>query len=684
MSKSTIVRLLTIVLASLPAVLAAQQPAADSAKARRDSLETVVVTALRGSLAPQVAQSTIARDEITRRFAGQDAPLFLQTAPSMTAYSEAGGYSGYSYLRLRGIDQTRLNITLDGVPLNDPEDQVLYFSNVPDFLNSMQSVQLQRGVGSSSFGTASYGGSLNAQSMSLATTPRGGEVDLTGGSFNTMRASAQYATGVLPGGFAAYARVSKQHTDGYRYHSGNDAQSGFVSAGWFGDRQALKFTGFAGVSGTRQAYLAASEAQLAIDPRTNPLTDHEGDRFHQEMASLAYSRTIADGVTWTVTGYRNSAAGAYDVDFGDGTVGNYYLAHVWYGAFTALNVRRGAFSLDAGAHVSDYHREHALAMRPTLDDREYTNVGHKQEQSGFVKLAWDEGAWRWSADLQVRRAAFQYVPDANANATVPDIDWTFVNPKLGVSWRATPALALYASFGRTSREPARGDLFAGADNIDASNVSSVVPLSRVKPEQVSDLEVGGTWTSGAVTLSANVFDMEFHDEIAAIGKLSLTGNPLRQNVDRSYRRGVEGEVAWRLSPRVTATANLAVMQARIADYVDESAGVTYHDVEPLMTPPVVSNQRLEMQLSDEFSLSLGGRYVDRSHLANDGDPALVMPSSWLADGGLTWRRGAVEVRAQVNNALDARAYAGGYASGAERDFYPVASRNFLLTTTLRF
>ena len=117
----------------------------------------------------------------------------------MTSYSDAGGYSGYSYLRLRGIDQTRINITLDGVPLNDPEDQVLYFSNVPDFLNSIQSVQVQRGVGSSTFGTASYAGSMNFQSVPLATTPRGGDVELTGGSFGTMNGSAQYSTGISDG-----------------------------------------------------------------------------------------------------------------------------------------------------------------------------------------------------------------------------------------------------------------------------------------------------------------------------------------------------------------------------------------------------------------------------------------------------------------------------------------------------
>ena len=672
----------------IPAVAHAQVTAAatatDSARARRDSLERVVITAVRPTIAAPTAQSMMGRDDIQRRFAGQDAPLFLQSLPGLTSYSEAGGYSGYSYLRLRGVDQTRLNISVDGVPLNDPEDQVLYFSNVPDFLSSMQSVQVQRGVGASAFGTASYAGSLNFQPVPLATTPRGGAAEFTGGSFNTMRASVQGATGMLDGGFAAYARLTKQHTDGYREHSGNDAQSGFVSAAWFSDRSALKFTGFAGVSGIREAYLAAPEADLAVNRRLNPLTEHEGDRFHQEMASLQYSRSIGAGTTWSATAYRNSAAGAFDVDFGDGTIGNYVLAHVWYGAFTALNVRRGTLSFDAGAHLSDYHRDHALAMRPTLSLREYTNTGYKQEQSAFAKLAYDAGSWRWSADLQLRRAAFRYAPDAHAGIPEASLDWTFVNPKVGVTWRASNEITLYASYGRTGREPARGDLFAGADDVNASNAASVLPLTRVQPETLGDLEVGATWHAGDLMVQASAFDMQFRNEIAPIGQLSLTGSPLRKNVGSSARTGIELDATWQATAHLTITGNIALLHARIDRYTDDAAAITYNNVEPLLSPPVVANQRVEWQLSTEWSLSLGGRFVDRMRLANDGNAAMVVPANWLADGGLTWQHGGWLVRAQLANLLDANAYAGGYAAEGTRYFYPVASRNVLITTRRSF
>ena len=659
----------------------------DTTAKGRDTLETVVVDAVRATLVTPAAQSTMTRDQITKTFTGQDAPNLLNTMPSMTSYSDAGGYSGYSYVRLRGIDQTRINITLDGVPLNDPEDQVLYFSNVPDLLNSIQSVQVQRGVGSSTFGTASYAGSMNFQSVPLETTPKGGDVELTGGSFNTMNGSAQYATGMSDNGWAAYARVSKLHTDGYREHSGNDSQSAFVSGGWFGVRDAVKFTGFDGVSGTREAYDAASEADLAVDRRTNPLTDAEGDRFHQEMASVQYTHAFLSGATVTTTAYRNSAAGAFDVLADPTEMDNFYLAHVWYGLLSAFSVRMGDLSLDFGAAASNYHRMHAMAIRPDLTDRQYTNIGFKDDQSAFVKAALDRGAFRFSVDLQVRDAQFRYQPDSSAGVAGQSVSWAFFNPKAGITWhgagRAAP-LTVYASFGHTNREPARNDLFDGADDLNSGNAASILPLTQVKPEMLNDYEAGATWTHGAFSLNANYFAMEFRDEIAAIGQLSLTGNPLTENVAASYRRGVEFDGSWRISSRVTATSNLTLMKARILQYFDAPSGNTYTNVEPLLTPPVISNQQVEVQLTPHVSLIAAGRYVDQSHLANDGNDALVVPAWWMFNGTLSWHTSKTEFRVQVNNLLNTNAYAGGYTDGVTRYYFPIATRNVLVTTRYAF
>ena len=302
-------------------------------------------------------------------------------------------------------------------------------------------------------------------------------------------------------------------------------------------------------------------------------------------------------------------------------------------------------------------------------------------------MAYDAGPLRLSADVQLRRAAFRYQPSANAGIPGASVDWNFLNPKVGLTWYPslhTGPWTVYVSYGQNRREPARGDLFAGADDVNNSNALSVLPLTRVKPEQVRDLEAGVTWSRGDLSATVNAFDMEFRDEIAAIGALSLTGNPLRKNVDRSYRRGVEFDAAWRWSDRVAATGNFTLMQSRILAYIDEPSGNTYRDVDPLLTPPAIANASLEVQLTNSLALFVSGRYVDRAYLANDGNAALTLPPSTLADVALAWHGGRFDLRLQAFNLLDANAWAGGYSYGGERYFYPVASRNFLITTRIGF
>lgn len=672
------IRTLTIahLLACAAAPLTAQGTAAP------DTIEAVVVRATRAGSATPTSQTTLDRKAIERRHVGQDAPLALQGLPSVTASSDAGAFSGYSAIRLRGIDQTRLAISLDGVPLNDPEDQVLYFSNVPDFMNSMESVRVQRGVGSSAFGTAAFGGSLNFESISLATTPRFAEAQLTGGSWGTGRVSVEGSTG-LSNGWAAYGRVSGQETDGYRAHSGNRARSAFASAGWFGARDAVRFTGFAGRSRMQLAYYAPSEAELAADPRANPMSPLERDDFHQEMASLQHTRSVGEHLALTTTAYRNSAAGAYDVVVGS-ELWNFNLDHVWYGLLSTLAWSRPGLDVSAGAHVSSYERDHFLFIRPDFSARVYDNTGFKQEQSAFAKARWTRGTLDWHGDLQVRRAAFRYRGTPGTNAPDPTIDWVFVNPKLGLTWRARPGVEMHASVGRSSREPTRSDLFAGADDLDASNASELLPLDQVRPEHVVDVEVGTRLERGDVSVGINFFAMRFRDEIAPIGALSITGSPLRRNVDRSTRSGIEVDGSWRLHPAWTLTANATAMRARIAEFTDEGSATTYRDVPPLLSPALLVNAAFAWQPARGPSLSAAARHVSRSHLANDGNAALTTPAYTIADLSAEQAVGRHAVRLQVQNAFAARAYASGYTDGSARYFFPVATRTVLATVVFRF
>jgi iron complex outermembrane receptor protein len=662
-------------------MMKAQAPTRADSAAKRDTLEAVVIKATRAGTAAPTSRTTLDRAAIERTYAGQDAPLALQGLTGVTAASDAGSFSGYSSIRLRGVDQTRLAISVDGVPLNDPEDQVLYFSNVPDFMNSMQSVTLQRGVGSSAFGTSGLAGSLNFESIPLATTRDFLEFQLTAGSWGTRRASVEKATG-MHSGFAAYGRVSAQETDGYRRNSGNRSQSAFVSAGWFGARDAVKFTGFAGRSRMQLAYYAPSEAELEADPRANPMSPLERDAFHQEMASLQWSRSLTDRANLTTTVYRNGAGGNFDADVSP-ELWNFNLDHRWVGLLSTLTYSRPGLEVAGGAHVSSYSRDHYLKIRPDLDTRVYDNTGFKQEQSAFAKATWTRGAVDLTGDLQLRRAAFRYRPTDGTGVGEPEIDWVFLNPKIGLAWRTRPGVSLFASVGRSGREPTRTDMFAGADDVDSATAAEVLPLDQVRPEYLTDVEAGVRIVRPRSRVSLNAFAMRFQDEIAPIGQVAITGSQLRRNVGRTSRTGLELEGVWTLPYYLTLTGNAMAMRARIAEYTDEASGTTYRDVTPLLSPEVLINGQLIRQQGDG-ELSVGFRHVGRSHLANDGNTALTTPAFTLVDFGTAIPFLGTLIRVQVQNLLDATAYASGYTDGSTRYFFPVAGRTFLVTANLAF
>jgi iron complex outermembrane receptor protein len=647
------------------------------------SLERVTVTALRGDAGAPIPQRTMEREELERRYVGQDVPLLLTGQPSITSYADAGAFSNYTYLRLRGIDHTRVNITLDGIPLNDPEDQFVYFSNFPDFGNSLESVQIQRGVGTSSYGTAAYAGAINFQSVPLANSERGGEVQLGRGSFGTTRGSGEWTTGRFADRFAGYGRASAHRTEGYRHHSGNTGQSYFANGGYFGARDIVKLTAFGGRSRNELAYLAVPLADLERDPRTNPLGEDERDDFQQHFASASWTRALGADAAVQATAYTIWASGDYDVRITPDLY-NFQLASRVAGALATWSARRGALDLDVGVHANAYHRHHSLAIRPDLDALVYRNTGRKREQSAFAKAAWSLGDVSLYGDLQLRRPEFEYVPDGQSGIAPSRIAWTFVNPKAGITWEVSRGATLYASYGSNGREPTRNDMFAGFDNVDTTNVDFVGPLSRVRPERVYDTEAGVRWRTTALSANVNVFDMRFRNEITPVGALSYIGLPLRKNVRASWRRGVEADVTWRPVPVIATSVNVTVSRNRIAEYTDDATGATYRDVEPLLTPRVLINHAVDWQMARELSISFSGRYVGRSFLANTGDAAFITPSAYLVDAGVAWQRGRHELALRVMNVGSARFYASGYTDGTSPYYFVTAPRAIFATATIGF
>lgn len=648
------------------------------------SLERVTVSAIRASDTAPISADVVTRQEIRDRSFGQEAPLLLANTPSFTSYSEQGGYSGYSYIRLRGIDQTRINLTIDGIPLNDPEDEVFYFADLPGVMGNVQSVQIQRGVGTSTNGTASYGGSINFETTSLTDTPRGGQVELGAGAWNTQRAAVSYSTGLLPSRFAVTTRLFGQRTDSYREHAGDRSGSAFLSAGYLGDRNIVKLMVMSGLEHSQLAYTAADQATLAVDRRANPLSPDERDRFAESLGGLSYTRLLGARSSLATTVYGITATGYYDVIYG--ATDRYHLDFWWNGLASTYTYRGDRARLDVGVHAANYHRDHYDFTLPDLARRVYSNRGMKRDASAFVKGSYDVGAVSLFGDVQARYAWWRYVPDAHAGIPAASISWRFLNPKAGLTYHATPGISVYTSYGVNGREPARGDMLAGFDNLDTSNVAFVGSFDRVRPETAHDLELGVRVRRSTLALDANVYDMEFRNEIAAIGMLSYQGLPLRKNVPASTRRGVEASLQWRPRANVTASVNGSASRNWIAAYTDDATGITYRDVPPLLTPRYTSSQRLAYGAAHGLQLALEGRFTGRSYLANDGNVAFVLPAAYITDAQVGWRApdDRFHVTLFVNNLANVNRYGSGYTDGSLSYYYPLPFRNLYLQVGTAF
>ena len=658
----------------------------DSARAS-GALEGVIVRAVRANGTAPIAQTTVESRTIQRRSFAQEVPLMLQgTTPSLTAHAESGTNWGYSYIRLRGIDQSRINLSIDGIPLNDPEDQVFYFANLADLSSSVQSVQVQRGVGTTGTGTASFAGSINFETKPVFGVPRSGAAELQAGSFGAQRVMLEGNTGLLRGGFASSVRLSALRTNSPRAHAGVQGISGLAQVGWLGSRDMLKLMVLAGQLRDTLSYLAVPVDELRRDRSINPLSPDELDAFSQSLVSLSHTRQLATGVQYATTLYRIAANGNYDVRFDSATVGNYGLDFSWYGVTSAVNVKRGAVGLSVGLNANAYARDHAEYIKPDLVNPTYLNTGHKQDASLFAKLAFVRGPVTYFSDLQVRHAMFRYAPDAAAgfSGAEPSRAWTFLNPKVGVTWAVRPRADLFASVGRTTREPTRSDLLAGNDNVSRAAFEDLGGLRRVDPEGVTSTEAGMRWHATTLQLEVNAFHMQFRNEIARIGVLSALGAELRSNVGASIRQGVEFDLRWRPVESLTLTAVGALSHSRIRSAVDSSgpAPIVRRNVPPLLSPAVTATQRADWRAAPWLDFGVEARYQGRSYLRNDGDRALTLPSYTMLDAMLRVPFGGNDLTVRAANIGNTARFGSGYAVDGVPNYFILAPRSIFVTVRM--
>lgn len=596
--------------------------------------EQVIVQGVRATAETPATFTTLQAKDFQSLNFGQEPSFLLNRLPSVTNHADAGSFSGYSYFRIRGIDQTRVNMTLDGVPLNETEDQGAYFSNMPDLFSSINSLQMQRGVGTTANGTASYAGSINLESPQLS-KPTALYLEGNAGSFNSWRSSVAYHSG-LKNKLAFYGRGSLLGSRGYKDHSAHQARSVFMSAGYFGVSHLLKINFISGYQQNEMAWLGAEREKINANPSYNPHVN-EDDQFNQSILTLNHSWAISNRAFLSTTVFYNQLQGNYDFDLNvflglpsDGSLYNYALEHSFSGIISNYSWSNQWLDINAGLHLNNFEREHHGSE--TSAGSLYENTGQKQEASTYLKSSLNFGDWQLYGDFQVRHANFSYFGDVSFD----QMQWTFLNPKAGLQYSLNQNQLLYYSIGKTNREPTRNDIFIGEDNLPADENGNPV-FAEVEPESVLNQEMGYRWRMNKLELSLNAFYMNFHNEIVLNGAIGPTGLPLRENVDRSYRAGLELFLNWEFG-RWTWQNSTTWMKARIKQQNME--------IIPVLTPSFISHHILQYQL-DNIGISVEYRYQSKSFIDFANEHKMQDVST--VDFAVDYQVGQLKLNLRLNN-----------------------------------
>lgn len=626
------------------------------------------ITSVRAGDRSPFAQTKVTREELERINTGVDLPILLDQQPGVVTSTDAGTGIGYTGIRIRGTDATRINVTLNGVPINDAESQAVFWVNMPDLATSLEDVQVQRGVGTSTNGPGAFGASINMRSSTVRRDAFG-EVNVSGGSFNTQRVGVRFGTGSLNaapdkpgfGFFSLDGRLGSIRSDGYVDRATADLKSYFLQGAWIGERRSLRFITFSGKEVTYQAWAGVAPEILDTNRTYNPYTyENEVDNYQQTHYQLLFEQRLGAWGTLNITGFRVLGEGYFEqyreeddlLDYGiapvvlgtdtqstSDLIRRRWLDNVLTGVNISTDLPIGRHRLMVGASYSDYRGDHfgeviwaRWAGNSEIRDRYYENDAVKTDANVFTKFTYSLGdRMELFGDLQLRQVDYAFLGfDNDLENITQDVDYLFFNPKVGVNQRTGEKGRAYASLAVANREPNRDDL------------TETTPQSRPTSERLTDLEVGYEQRAGRLSFGVNGYWMDYQDQLVLTGAINDVGAALRTNVPSSYRAGVELLWAAQVTPVVTWRGNVNFSRNKVRDfteYVDDwdnggQVANALGESDLAFSPAVVASSDLGVRLWNKpgrghADVALVTKYVGSQYLDNSGstdrmlDPYLV-------------------------------------------------------------
>ena len=701
------------------------QQVIDTLQGTKQVLDEVIVQSVRVKYSSPISHSNISKSEMSSRNLGQDLPVLLNFLPSVVTTSDAGAGIGYTGIRIRGVSPQSTNITINGIPFNDPESHGTYWVNLPDFVSSVESLQVQRGVGTSTNGSGAFGASINILTDAISESPYA-QISNSVGSFNTLKHTVKFSSGKLNDSFELSGRLSKIDSDGYIDRAYSDLKSYFIQGAYFKGNTLIKALTFGGHEKTYQSWYGLSWDELQDNRRQNPYTyENEIDNYKQDHYQLHWNQKLNEkwstnlGLNYTYgRGYFEQYREADSVDTYGGIVdsdtdqnGNLtgttdlirrrWLDNNFYVLNASTNYNSSKLNLMFNTSYSTYSGDHFgeviwarnFSKSSSIRDRYYDGNGKKTDFSLFAKGSLIlNNAFEFYADFQLRNINYKttgYTSDL-VNMLL-DESYSFFNPKFGLSYKLSSQSMVYGSYSRANREPSRSD-FESNENI--------------KPEQLNDFEIGWRFRKDGLRLNINTYYMLYNEQLVLTGELDDVGSPIRTNSGSSYRMGIEAEAKIKLSEFFLMNTNVTLSSNKNKQTLSKFDGkiVDFGKTNISFSPDVIASNTIVFSPKDNLDISFLSKYVGKQYMGNIDAVNSILDSYFVNDLNLNYKINPnktfkeIIISGLINNILDKEYVSNGYyytyddtwsVPGQTKTmdgagYYPQATRNFLIGITLKF
>ncbi len=703
------------------------QQSIDSLEGKKVVLDEVFVSAIRVTKESPVTFSNLKKEEFASRNLGQDIPILMSFLPSVVTTSNAGAGVGYTGIRVRGSDATRVNVTINGIPYNDSESQGTFWVNMPDFASSTESLQLQRGVGTSTNGAGAFGASLNILTDAVSEEAYG-QISSSVGSFNTLRNNLKFSTGLINEHIEISGRLSRITSDGYVDRASSELDAYFLQGAYKDDNTLIKALLFGGHEITYQSWFGIDAATLATNRTFNPagqyadengttqFYDKEEDNYKQDHAQLLWNEKIADKWSTNIAFHYTHGRGYFEQFREDDSFETYgfvpltvdgeevnttdlirrrWLDNDFYGAVFSANYRDEKLNLILGGGWNQYEGAHfgeiiwaRFTSNNNIRDRYYDDDSKKTDLNIYAKANYQlTGQWSLFGDLQYRTVGYE----ANGEDTgLVDDTFDFFNPKAGVTYDLNKNNNLYLSYAVANREPNRNDYENG----------------NPKPERLQDVELGWRYVSPKLQVNTNAYYMRYKDQLVLTGELNDVGAPLRENVGDSYRLGLEIDANIKFNERFQWRPNVALSSNKNIDFVFQRDGTLQElgNTNIAFSPNLVVGNWFTYTPIDVLQISFLSKYVGKQYMGNIDSEGSVLDAYSQLDFNVqyVWNIDAfvdsITFSGMINNVANEDIVSDGYFFTFDDNFsnpgivttiegagfYPQAGRNFLLGATIRF